>query len=377
MRISVIVPAYNAAGDLRLCLAAVRASASPPAELIVADDGSTDDTAAVARQFGATVVTTGGPSGPARARNLGAQHATGATLVFFDADVVPHRDAIGRIAAAFEADPGLDALIGAYDDAPADGEFLSQYKNLQHCFVHRKALRAASTFWTGCGAVRREIFQAHGGFLESYRKPSIEDIEFGRRLIGAGRRIVLDPAIQVKHLKRWTFRDLVRTDIFQRAVPWTGLIYREGRLPDDLNVAVSQRVAAAAALLALGILAAGTWSEGLRFLAAFLGVVWLALGAFWADEWRRAPVALAWLGAGAALWWMGRPLTDAVRAPAVALALMLGAWLTLNLGFLRFLSGRRGWPFAAAAAPFFLLYFIYSSVTFVLVSARHKLFGSS
>jgi hypothetical protein len=48
----------------------------------------------------------------------------------------------------------------------------------------------------------------------------------------------------------------------------------------------------------------------------------------------------------------------------------------LNLGFLRFLSSRRGWPFAAAAAPFFLLYFIYSSVTFVLVSARHKFFGS-
>ena len=66
--------------------------------------------------------------------------------------------------AAFAEDLTLDALIGSYDDDPAERDFLSQYKNLMHCFVHQTGNEQASTFWSGCGAIRRDVSLAHSGF---------------------------------------------------------------------------------------------------------------------------------------------------------------------------------------------------------------------
>ena len=339
----------------------------------MADDGSTDSTAQVAREFGATVWPTEGRVGPARARNLAARQATGSLLIFFDADVVPHPQTLGRLRAALESDPALDAVIGAYDDAPDCGQFLSQYRNLQHCFVHRSGRRAAFSFWTGCGAVRREKFIAQGGFLESYGKPSIEDVEFGARLIRAGGSIALDPGIQVKHLKRWTFRDMVRTDIFQRAVPWTELIVREGQLPNDLNLATSQRISAGLALLGLFAAAVGIWFAGPRLLAALMSAMGIALAAFWIESPKRIATGALWLAATGGIWWQGHRLEQSAILPAIAIVAFTGAGLALNHGFFRFLAQRRGLAFAAAAAPFFLLYLVYSSLTFALVSLRLRL----
>src|ERR1039457_5175492 len=97
--ISVVVPVYNDAGNLRQCLAALRASETQPAECIVVDDGSTDDSAQVAVEYGAKLLSTGARSGPAHARNFGAQAARGDILLFVDADVCVHSDAITRIEA--------------------------------------------------------------------------------------------------------------------------------------------------------------------------------------------------------------------------------------------------------------------------------------
>jgi hypothetical protein len=59
---------------------------------------------------------------------------------------------------AFQNDHDLAAVIGSYDDEPFEPNFLSQYKNLLHHYVHQTANRDASTFWGACGAIRRESF---------------------------------------------------------------------------------------------------------------------------------------------------------------------------------------------------------------------------
>jgi GT2 family glycosyltransferase len=84
-RVSVIIPAYNAAAFLPATLRSIFAQSSPPGEIIVVDDGSTDDTIAVARSFGVRVIalTNGGPSA---ARNAGMRAATGEYVAFLDAD---------------------------------------------------------------------------------------------------------------------------------------------------------------------------------------------------------------------------------------------------------------------------------------------------
>ncbi|MCP5118112.1 MAG: glycosyltransferase, partial [bacterium] len=251
---------------------------------IVVDDGSTDDTADVALEFGAKLLSTGAQSGPAKARNLGAKQAEGEILFFLDADVCVHEDTLQRVAAAFGADPELDAVIGSYDAEPGSGDFLSQYKNLMHAFVHRQARHDASTFWSGCGAIRKDVFHEFGGFDESYVRPSIEDIELGYRLHEADRKLALDRRIQVKHLKRWTFWGLVKTDIFSRGIPWTELILRDRHMPNDLNVQLSQRVSVALVFLLSGMsLFAAVWWQG-YFLVPLFAVLFLVLGRFWVEH---------------------------------------------------------------------------------------------
>ena len=99
----------------------------------------------------------------------------------------------------------------------------------------------ASTFWGACGAICRDVFLSLGGFDESYRQPSIEDIELGYRLKQAGYRIKLCKTLQVKHLKHWGVVSLLKADFFYRALAWTQLILRNGKLINDLNLQLSSR----------------------------------------------------------------------------------------------------------------------------------------
>ena len=126
-------------------------------------------------------------------------------IFFLDADVAIHDDTLSRVVARFEADPGLAALFGSYDDSPTAPDLVSQFRNLLHHYVHQQGefvaeARPARTFWTGCGAIRRHVFLDYGGFdPQLYRRPAIEDIELGYRLTRAGCRIQLVRDIQATH----------------------------------------------------------------------------------------------------------------------------------------------------------------------------------
>lgn len=297
-------------------------------ECIVVDDDSSDNSAAVAQQASVRLLKTGERRGPAAARNLGAMHARGEILIFLDADVCVHRDTLGRIAQAFAANSGLDAVIGSYDDAPASQGFCSQYRNLMHCFMHQTGRPRASTFWTGCGAVRKRVFTELGGFDERHTLPSIEDIEFGYRMALAGGKILLDRAVLVKHLKVWTLGEMLKTDVVRRGVPWTRLILRYRKMPNDLNLRWSQRVSVPVAWSVAGFSALAV-TMGLRLQGAF-----------------------------------------ASRATAGAVVCLI-AMLFLNLPFYRFLAKTHGVRFALAAAPLHWLHHFLNGIAFIGGLALH------
>ena len=250
VRLTAVIPATNDPPTLAACLAAIAEAEQPPEQVVVVTEGG----------------------GPAAARNAGVEDATGDVVVFVDADVLPHADAFTRIRGVFEADPALAAVFGSYDDVPAEPGIVSQFRNLLHHHVHQQGAGDATTFWAGLGAVRADAFRAAGGFdAERYPLPSVEDIDLGTRLSSNGGRILLDPLIQGTHLKRWTLEDMVRTDFWQRGVPWVELMLRHGSGSTALNLGWRHRVSAAAAVIsALALLRGrpGTALAGLIALVA-------------------------------------------------------------------------------------------------------------
>lgn len=318
LSISVIIPVHNGGACLGLCLdALLRAVAPCDCEVLVVDDGSTDDSRLQALKRRVKVLQLAERSGPAAARNRGARAAKGSVLLFIDADVLVSPDVLTRVWAHFMADPKLSAVFGSYDDDPADDRLCSQYKNLLHHYMHQQARPQAETFWSGCGAVRRELFLRLGGFDEELW--AVEDVELGYRLSAGGHSILLDKELQVKHLKRWTLKSMLSADIFQRAVPWSKLMLARGRLTDDLNVRKGERVKAAALLLSLLLLP-----------LSLLHAIWL-----------------------------------------VPVALLLGGVLVSNRRLYLLFFRRRGVRFALIAALLHLLYYGYSSAVFALCWSAH------
>lgn len=277
---SIIIPVYNGGDSFQLCLEAVYRSTFTNWELIVVDDGSTDGSDRLAGEAGASVYHTPGRQGPAAARNLGARRAKGRYLFFVDADCQLHSDALTRAARILQNDPGLDALFGSYDDAPAAPGFIAQYKNLFHRYIHQTSAEEASTFWTGCGAIKRSTFLALGGFdVRRYRRPSIEDIELGYRLKQAGGTVHLAKQVQVKHLKAWTFAALLKADILDRGIPWTRLILRDKAFRPDLNLQTHNRVSV---LVLYGLLLSlGLSALQVQALLPVSGTAILLLGLNW------------------------------------------------------------------------------------------------
>ena len=155
-KLTAIVPALNEAQTISSVIEGLLQIAD---QVILVDDGSSDESAGWAASAGATVIKTSAPgSGPAFARNLAAGQATGDLLFFCDADVQIRPGTLKHIQRVFTADPDLSALFGSYDDQPGDPGFLSQYRNLFHHYVHQNASEEASTFWSGCGIIRRDAF---------------------------------------------------------------------------------------------------------------------------------------------------------------------------------------------------------------------------
>jgi len=319
MELSLVVPAHNGGDDLSKCLEAIKSSNRQPDQVVVVDDGSTDNSVRIeAQKHGYHyILVPNGPAGPANARNLGLESTNADVVLFIDSDVVITPDTIGQVEKQFVDHPETDALFGSYDTTPKVNTIVSRYKNLLHHFVHQHGETNATTFWSGCGAVKRQAYIDVGGFDVSYGQPSIEDIEFGLRLTEAGYNIKLCPHIQVKHLKHWTFTGMIRTDIFGRAVPWTKLmIERDEGVTNDLNTRKEHRLSALICLLLV-----------LCVLGTFIGYNLI-----------------------------------------YPMVFLLGAFLVLDRKLFAFFYRTGGFKLALGSAALHFLYYLYASTTFVIIN---------
>jgi len=316
-RLAVVIPAYNAAATLPDCLAALARSQRRPDEIVLFDDGSTDETAAIAKSAGATVLSDGRPrQGPSAGRNFAAAATDAQIIVFVDADVAVHPPALGRLEAPILSGEAV-ATFGSYDDTPKSRRLAALYANLRHHWVHQQGQREAFTFWSGLGAIRNKTFREHGGFDPKFKEPSIEDIELGSRIIEQGESIWLVNDAFGTHHKDWGIIQLWKTDIFRRAVPWARIMTEGRGRANDLNISRREQVAAICAHL-----------------------IWIsALGSIFVP-----------------LWW-----------PVTAAAVI--AYIALNARFFAFLFRAGGLRAGLAGLIFHWCYHIYASATFALVTA--------
>lgn len=270
LRVSVIIPAHNASSTLGTCLAALTRLPSPPYEILVVCDGCSDSTPEIARRQGVRVIEYPQQRGASHARNVGAAAAQGDVYLFIDADCVAH-EAVVSLCQETVAD-GEQLLFGSYTRSTSAPGFLTRFKNLQHHFTHQRGADYQTTFWSGCGAVTREAFEAVGGF--DLKVFACEDIEFGAEATRLGYRIRLVHDMQVEHLKEYSVAGLVRSDLFQRAIPWTRLIYSGRTGLGALNTNAQGRLSVAAmGLMLLALVGSFFWTPAMAAAAVALLVM--------------------------------------------------------------------------------------------------------
>jgi glycosyltransferase involved in cell wall biosynthesis len=205
---SVVIPARNAARTLPLVLDALATQEPAPAEVIVVDDGSTDATAAMAREHGARVIAPAARRFAGGARNAGRDAAGADLVVFLDADAVPSAGWAAGIVRAAREFP--DALIGCARTFAADTAWgWVAHLQVETPYLPRGGPREASFVSSFCMAVPRE---APLRWDESYGG---EDAFFCADARAAGFRLVFDPRIVATHqherssladLRRWQRR---------------------------------------------------------------------------------------------------------------------------------------------------------------------------
>jgi glycosyltransferase involved in cell wall biosynthesis len=321
--ISIIVPAHRADRALERCLEAVGKQNGEAWECVVVDDGSAHaEVSAAASAAGFRWIRSEERRGPAAARNRGALAAAGDVLFFVDSDVLVPPRAAADVRAFFDQRPDVAALFGSYDADPEALGLVSQYKNLTHHYVHQQGSVDAFSFWAGCGAMRRRPFLEAGGFDERYQRPCIEDIELGYRVRQRGERIVLLKSLMVKHLKEWTCRGAIVSDVVDRGVPWVRLVLASpGAMASDLNLKWGYR--------------------------ASIALVWMAVAAVIVTLWAPAAWALV--------------------------VLAIAGVLIVNRRYLAWLVEVRGWWFAARVLPVYLLHHFCNGVSVIIGTLIHLL----
>ncbi|MCC7264375.1 MAG: glycosyltransferase family 2 protein [Candidatus Latescibacteria bacterium] len=164
MRFSVIVPCYNAQRTITRCLDSLFCQTLPRSEyeVIVVDDGSTDDSLRLVGAYDCLVLGNTRNVGPGVARNLGASRARGQVLVFTDSDCIAPPDWLAAMGRHF-ADPAVQAVWGGYSgsvgDSPLERFALLECVHRQTALEFHLELSSTSNF-----ACRRSAFVAVGGF---------------------------------------------------------------------------------------------------------------------------------------------------------------------------------------------------------------------
>lgn len=215
--ISVVIPMHDCSTTINDTLKSILSSVRKPDEIICVDDASQDNTLEVVRAFSKScevaigIVALERTKGPAHARNRGAQKASSAYLLFLDSDVTLQPDTLTVLATRLQSSQGRGAAVALYHERNLAGGILSDFTTFYSAYNYSfRRSPSRSHFSSQCALVCREDFFAVGGFDESFRAATVEDIELGWRMRDASLPIVAESAARVFHNSRYDFRGFTR-----------------------------------------------------------------------------------------------------------------------------------------------------------------------
>ncbi|MEW9534456.1 glycosyltransferase family 2 protein [Microbispora sp. NPDC049125] len=278
-RVSLVVPCYNAAKTLRLCLESVLAQTRLPDEIVVIDDAGTDGSAAIAEELGCRVVRLPRNQGVSAARNAGVDATTGDVLFFLDSDVALRSDAVANAVEILERDPGLGCVHGVYDTEPLiDDGPVEWYRILHAVHWRSRHIGEVNSVVFALAAIRRDVLLGAGRFDERLR--DCEDVEYSSRL-AVRSRIALTDTVVGRHDDGSRLVPIL-TEQWRRALPLIPLALTTSRRgaakPEHANSPagiLACALALATLALALASLPLGLFSPALLLVPAALVVAFV------------------------------------------------------------------------------------------------------
>jgi len=209
-KFSVIIPARNAEKSIHLCLQSVFSSRLLPSEVIVVDDGSTDQTRKVAADFPCNILLCDISEGPMQPRLAGARAARYPILVFVDADVCVYRDTLEKALGHFES-AEVSAVTGMLSREFMGETFYGRFKNEYMVYIFSRQPRDAHFLYGSFWAVRARDMVSFDPISDPFGS-IVADTEAGLCLKREGKRLLLDHQLQVRHLKEYSFKTLMQND---------------------------------------------------------------------------------------------------------------------------------------------------------------------
>ena len=235
-RLSVIIPNRNGEKTIGLCLKALLSSDYDSFEVIIVDDCSTDGSVEIIEQFPCTLVRSQQHLGAAGARNMGAQHSTGAILFFTDADCLVQADTL-TVAEHAANQQGRDVIIGGtYTCRPFDQNFYSLFQSVFIHFCELKNPAQPDYIAAHAMVISADTFRRSGGFPDDFL-PIIEDVEFSHRLRRRGYRLKMEPKLQVQHIFNYNSLADSMKNGFLKSRYWTIYSLDNRDLPVDSGTA--------------------------------------------------------------------------------------------------------------------------------------------
>lgn len=216
--VSIVIPSYNASKTIANCLQGVLDSDYKNIEIIVVDDGSTDNTKKIVESFKNVLLLAKTNGGSASAKNFGAQHSRGELIYFLDSDVVLYKNTISMMLETITK-YNVDMVSGRYSTKPLNHGLIAEYKALVDFVLYlpkkmRNLVQIDQLTGGGGEIYTKKSYEACSGFNEKYKGASVEREELFLRFSNKGYHSAGNPMIRTKHtfpnfktlIKNYTFR---------------------------------------------------------------------------------------------------------------------------------------------------------------------------